>query len=132
MDERGKAMKLSEAIRLGAMMKPKYVSWMHSEDMTATCALGAALDACGALHSFVSADDCYERWPHLQAVSKLPCGCTLAVKNTVEAITHLNDGCGWTREQIADWVATIEPVEQSTDVVTTPASDAVDVLVDVR
>jgi len=37
--------------------------------------------------------------------------CTLTQQSRHDQIAHLNDGHGWTRERIADWVATIETQE---------------------
>lgn len=46
----------------------------------------------------------------LHAVVKYPCGC--ANKETAHSlktvIMHLNDHCGWTREEIADWLETLD------------------------
>ncbi len=97
-------MKLSEAIRLGAMLHKQGfgVMVLYDGGVLATCALGAAQQAG---YTFSGKDwsrkmayryrcpTCREGWPAL------------------EMITHLNDWHKWTREQIADWVATIEPQE---------------------
>jgi hypothetical protein len=40
-------MRFSEAIRLGAMMKPQYFGHYSNVDQTKTCALGAAADGAG-------------------------------------------------------------------------------------
>jgi len=136
-------MKLSEAIRLGSMMKPQafgdYFRWeSDTEDGTppiASCALGAALDAIGEGHGPGSNGwhlDAIVRttWPVLWQptdCSALGCGhacgvidaCSVdgdgvvAIRRSVaKQIVHLNDYHKWTRDQIADWVATIEPAEQ--------------------
>lgn len=96
-------MKLSEAIRLGAMMHPQCFE-NHSEfdshaNVIATCALGAA-DQAGYVLSGVR--------------RACPQGCFVCPACGNEtiyldyAIAHLNDYHNWTRERIADWVETLE------------------------
>ena len=106
-------MKLSEAIRLGAMMQPKRngVCAILYMDNKGTCALGAAAQAMG-LHIPTFAEGynpIWAMWPWLQTMSTHP-----VTGERVEATTNiwmLNDTDDWTRERIADWVATIEPKE---------------------
>jgi hypothetical protein len=104
--KQGEHMKLSEAIRLGAMMKPQ--AFIVGGD--GTCALQAALDAIGMDTSRPS-----ERtdaiWP--QALSRMSACPECKARATVAYIIpiHLNDRHRWTRERIADWVATVEPQE---------------------
>ena len=100
-------MRLSEAIRLGAMMTSQAFQALFTND--GACALGAALLAIGAapdqaLHSALN------RWPWAFTVSaNCPsCGRSRCV---FEVITHLNDAHRWTREQIARWIAGIEPTD---------------------
>lgn len=98
-------MRLSEAIRLGAMLKPQHFGSLRSDDGVATCALGAAEEASG------------ERWQvwygqHPACLQDTACpACTYVPRfdlNQEPTIAHLNDTHRWTREQIADWVETIE------------------------
>jgi hypothetical protein len=98
-------MRLSEAIRLGAMMRPQAFRTLLTDD--AACALGAALLAVGARPE-EAVRSALNRWPWASTVSAdCPrCGRSRAV---FRVITHLNDGHRWTREQIAKWVAAIEP-----------------------
>ena len=105
-------MKLSEAIRLGAMLAPQGRTRLLSADGS-TCALGAALAAVGQLASVGNDPQGYDTikavWPwlgHQQAM--FPSGMTGRV---LGGIWQLNDTHGWTREQIADWVAQVEPAE---------------------
>lgn len=99
-------MRLSEAIRLGAMLKPQ--AFGDYSVGVGTCALGAAHEALGK-----NADDESEWWwPELPRDAICPsCGgmrhsdSSFAVGGV---IAHLNDVHKWTREQIADWVETIE------------------------
>lgn len=108
-------MRLSEAIRLGAMLRPqgtKSDSMLWWLDDRRTCALGAALHAQGlreiegiyAFHLIRMAH------PWLDVIKPYCPNCSIQ-HLAYEIIYHLNDGHQWTRERIADWVETIEPVE---------------------
>lgn len=123
-------MKLSDAIRLGAMLKPQATGRFLTLDGR-TCAMGAALDAGGALglpalRDFdVNEPACealaalYDRWPVLAAVVTAH-----GLRDTVLIhILALNDMRGWRREQIATWVATVEPPEPS-EISESPVTDA--------
>jgi hypothetical protein len=97
-------MKLSEAIRLGAMLHPQcYGMSMRfatgSDRVIATCALGAA-EAAGY------------SWGLEGNRQMVRCPLDAAVSMSLSAmIAHLNDVHLWTREAIADWVETVEPAE---------------------
>jgi len=110
-------LRLSEAIRLGAMLKPQgsgadSIRYRH---VTATCALGAACEAVGAEYREAGADlygAVSARWPWVtRALEALPNGDPWPMyythRSVADAIYTLNDH-GWTREQIADWVETLE------------------------
>jgi hypothetical protein len=120
-------MKLNEAIRLGAMLKPQ--SYKDLLDPGGrTCALGAAVDALGLYRN--NADfafelhDLFTRYPFIHKASRCP-ACLPVVGfvrrrlnweyDVEDVIAHLNDDHEWTRERIADWVATIEPACDSSD-----------------
>lgn len=123
-------MRLSEAIRLGSMLKPQFIDGYQRRipltlfgydagyRVVGTCALGAALDAVGALRPRPHQCDAElaHRWPWLFHVTN---GTSAWTK-----ITVLNDDRGWTREQIADFVATIEPERQQA-IEDAPATNAV-------
>jgi hypothetical protein len=114
-------MKLSEAIRLGAMQlaPAKNLSVITLDDNgepCAACALGAAAFAVGIRHQIMNAttgEPCafLERWPWVATVTEPPphmawhCG----TANVAYFISALYESCDMTREAIADWVATIEP-----------------------
>ena len=130
-------MKLSEAIRLGAMLKPQAFGIMFNNG--GTCALGAAADALGRLDDidrevvpFMS-----EIWPpewnistqlggNLAAIilskERIRCpDCTRIYHAVGSVVMHLNDFHCWTREAIADWVetteqATVPSLEEPADV----------------
>ena len=99
-------MQLSEAIRLGAMLHPQqafgtYRRFNDEGQVVATCAIGAAGQAGyrGDEHRSVL----------LMRTSCPVCEFREALRCVV---AHLNDKHLWTREKIADWVATIELTEQ--------------------
>lgn len=109
---------LSEAMRLGAMLKPQG-SWSNSIWGAETCALGAAADAIGLQEdSFVRMCGLSCAWPVLMLMTTDP---VTGRRNTVTGVIWaLNDHHHWTREQIADWVATVES-QDSASWSTTPA-----------
>ena len=117
-------MKVSEAIRLGAMNKPqKYGGprYLLAEE-EATCAMSAAAEAFGDEH--LSATPWEERdFPILP--KKCPV-CMLSfshyfkdnqedVQESLFMVTHLNDIHKWTREKIADYIAQFEENSNDTD-----------------
>jgi hypothetical protein len=103
-------MKLSEAIRLGAMMKPQGVGWLLRDGKT--CAIGAALDAVGAFgartQSSIGYDLAEKRWGDILRLKAGHPSCEPTIEEVWAVVQNLNDYCGWTREQIADWIETIE------------------------
>jgi hypothetical protein len=120
-------MKLSEAIRLGAMMKPQAY---HSGAWDGkSCALRAAADALGipdlqCARSGPQVLNYYElqqRWPRLAEQADCP-ACCCRHGSLLSVVFHLNDSYRWTREQIADWVEQIEqqheaPIKQQSETV---------------
>jgi hypothetical protein len=105
-------MRLSEAIRLGAMLKPQGYGLLVGAD--GSCALGAAADACGQLdevrrtYGFSKAYEFLnEAFPVLSATEDCPGKPHLRGRVT-SIIVYLNDHQRWTREAIADWIETIE------------------------
>jgi hypothetical protein len=118
-------MKLSEAMRLGAMMTTQAFGQIETED--GTCALGAAIQAAGckscrvtnlsqglrtrpispdavAMELISIPNEWYALLKHDTACPA--CG---LVQATSIQIPHLNDDHRWTRERIADW---LEPFEE--------------------
>ena len=104
-------MKFSEAIRLGAVLKEQGFGSGHYDEGK-SCANNAAMDAigergCGKLS--VSFPVTEEPWVPCPACGGGPfAGFSSKIGGNV---AHLNDVHRWSREQIADWVATIEPQE---------------------
>lgn len=121
-------MKLSEAIRLGAMLKPQ--AHGHLWEDGKSCAFGAACDALGI--ALCDGDwvmfALARRFPALDAAVQCPaCGWWRRLRTRHEydledVIIHLNDDHRWKRERIADW---IEGLEAAQDSGVTPSSDAV-------
>lgn len=100
-------MKLSTAIRLGSMLRPQgFGSYLDHDDRT--CAFGAAFDAIGILMEMATLR-VDQNWPWCQRM-EMECPACRQKQGIVEGlVVHLNDYHQWTRERIADWVATIEP-----------------------
>lgn len=105
-------MKLSEAIRLGAMLKPQGFGACLWDGRT--CAMGAAYDAIGGLGVI---DDgkgwgkALAVWPSLRIFLGRECHlCSdeSPMPSEANVIAHMNDAHGWTREQIATWVQELE------------------------
>lgn len=92
-------MRLSEAIRLGSMMKPQAFGAYHVRHKS--CALGAARDA-----GFGKTQD------DINAEALVCPVCDIQLQQMV-MVVHLNDRHRWTRERIADWVDTIEPAREA-------------------
>jgi len=114
-------MKLSEAIRLGAMLRPQGRYCILGK--AGTCALGAALEAAGHLDEWkrlhvLGSDKMNEFWFKREIWSDFRYSMSVhPVNSHVQAPVHdiiveLNDAHLWTRERIADWVATIEPQDE--------------------
>jgi len=115
-------MRLSEAIRLGAMLHPqRFGSYATYRDergrfcssnapiatIAATCALGAA-SAAG-----LTTDDAIDS-------PRFTCPACNWHTQRLALVIHLNDRHRWTRERIADWVESVErasyPVAESAEI----------------
>jgi hypothetical protein len=107
-------MPFSEALRIGAMNRPQG-SCRFLTDAGRTCAIGAALDAVGAFDhnarpsSLELTHKAEQLWPYLVSHTRGPLDDAGAPRRLIDIIMRLNDHNFWTREQIAEWVATIEP-----------------------
>jgi hypothetical protein len=95
------AMRLSEAIRLGAKMGPQAFGQLRHQ--RATCALGAAAQAIGMRSVLI-----LKEWPWLATTRDKCPECMLINVPVLTIIPHLNDHHLWSRERIADWVETLE------------------------
>jgi hypothetical protein len=104
-------MKLSEAIRLGATMRPQTTDQWSTEG---SCAISAAMEAVGISRVPISIYDgkmgipyneIADRWP-LKMNTCPECGNNHGDQQWphLSVIYHLNDVHKWTRERIADFV----------------------------
>lgn len=128
-------LKYSDAIRLGAMLKPKgtgscyALSYNYDLDQSVevTCANGAALDAIGKLTGESSDMIGVGQYFPVSNVSGHACPVCGAFKviagmtNLRWMVAHINDAHEWTREQIADWVEGIEMAEEAKHEIPEPA-----------
>jgi hypothetical protein len=97
-------MKLSEAIRLGAMMKPQgFGLGSGNRKAERTCALGAAYEAGNVTGSWPSL---VQAFPIVKEAEEQACPACGETQDGL--IAHINDHHRWTREEIADWVEAIE------------------------
>lgn len=126
-------MKLSEAIRLGAMLKPQGFGEFLFDGRS--CALGAAMDAGGIPDDCATVPNLLSRWP-LLATAAVPCpecddkhGSQGDIHDNV---TILNDAHQWSRERIADWIESIERARepQSPAACEAPQADSVSLVSD--
>jgi hypothetical protein len=128
-------MRLSEAIRLGAMLKPQAFGMEEGtvpgprtpgdvlglRAQIGTCAMGAAVDAgwryqTERIERLVNGSVMF--WSTATPMTPITlwsasCPCQNRrqceqPKSVIHVVTHLNDHHEWTRERIADWVETIE------------------------
>src|SRR6185436_16765159 len=99
-------MKLSEAIRLGAMLRPQ--SFTNGFDGTGTCAWGAAFEAVGYAPKGFKFDGAWmPKWGEHEfhkLFDKSRACPDCGARFTSDMIVHLNDDHRLTREPIADWV----------------------------
>jgi hypothetical protein len=109
-------MKLSEAIRLGALLGPQ-VYGITFGDNYSSCAFGAALIAINHKNLFQQGGRYHLlSWTYIKDVwgwlstSKVACP-SCGQPEVLGSIVHLNDVHMWSRERIADFVSTIEPQE---------------------
>ena len=104
-------MKLSEAIRLGAMIRPQGFHGLFGEGKS--CAMGAALEAVGFPYEDIPSNQLCEGMKLFSGHSHTRwCPvCRESPQTTAplyRVVEHLNDTHRWSREQIADWVEQVE------------------------
>jgi hypothetical protein len=104
-------MKLSDAIRLGAMTGPQCFSGYFGEG-SSSCAMGSALIAVGATHGGYGA--IWDVFPEALLVVPSCPSCGESLNCVADGVYHLNDDHLWTREAIADWVETVEQAQMVT------------------
>ena len=119
-------MKLSEAIRLGSLLKPQAYGPFEDEG---SCALAASMEAIGLARTLFGGlpyKPLREAFPILKEEIYLPSMSGLVVAGDVMgAIFVLNDTAHWTREKIADWVEELEKQAETAIVVDKPEPQAV-------
>lgn len=105
--------KLSEAIRLGSLLKPQAFGDYYEKD--GTCALGAALDAVGRLGKGSSGNAHragkiwgWLRWKFQNSIRCPGCAQLVTFETVHELITHLNDKDRLSRETIAHGIEGME------------------------
>lgn len=100
-------MRLSEAIRLGAMLKPQAYGPFSS---IGSCALRAACDAVGIHDRLEGLFNYSELAVHFPLLRTLHQSCPVCGRrdDLMFVSYHLNDAHHWTRERIADWVESLE------------------------
>lgn len=94
-------MRLSEAIRLGAMLDPQVFGVTANE--YGTCAIGGALKAIGVSGQY---NEALNHWPIAGEIVTNPVRGDMHLLFGI--VRELNDEHEWTRERIADWVESIE------------------------
>jgi hypothetical protein len=113
-------MKLSEAMILGTGMTSE-TRWTFISSNGSCCALGAALWSKGHRRSN-NGSEAIREWPWLSRID-IPCpACHMLCESptgdgsTVKfLISHLHFTERWSRQHIAEWIATIEPQEETTE-----------------
>ena len=108
-------MPLSEAMRIGAMLNPQAVGAFKDES-GATCAMGAACEAIGlcglltarygSISELIPAE--WHRVLDYYAELECPGFCNGNFRFVSDVIMHLNDVHQWSRENIANWVQSME------------------------
>lgn len=108
------AMKLSDAILLGSTLSEQ---GFGNDGLIGNkrCAIGAGRQALGMEDQAwsIAYGQIRKAYPFIEALQNCPierCPCNDSI---LGIIWHLNDSHRWTREQIAGWVATVEPQEEA-------------------
>jgi len=100
--------KLSDAISLGSMLTSQAVG-TFVDVRGGRCALASAVHAIGQSGQGLRN---YSEWKWTMRSTTCPeCGGVAPVANVIAY--HLNDRHRWNRGRIAQWVATIEPTEET-------------------
>lgn len=103
-------LKLSDAIRLGAMLGPQVFGKSFSGTGDGgSCALGAADLAIGRTRLLDAFPWAFKPVKQTVPLDLIPDDYPCPEDNLTFLIAYLNDHKRWTRERIADWVASLEP-----------------------
>lgn len=116
-------MKLSEAIRLGAMLKPQAYGYILTPGGDMTCAWGSAYEAIGMrirAGQYGRSSKAPAEWRKFASIVMVgpEGGKPRSIGSIIE---RLNDSGKWTRERIADWVESIENAQVTPEPALTPA-----------
>lgn len=121
-------MKLSDAIRLGSMIRPQAFGEYYAHG--GSCAAGAAFEAVGIPEINDSAWSAQEETWNRTLGRHVGCPVNQCCfgRSVVNMVVHLNDDHQWTREQIADWVEGLEcsAATTATTCESTPAASSSD------
>ena len=120
-------MRFAEAMRLGAALRPQAFGVLF--DSVGSCAMGAVMEAVGAMtpSRLLSMDPFRASMDgHASLQQKYPWIYTTTVKHPITGIdfpfghtvVDLNNYYRWNREQIADWVDTVDPTMHSESEIT--------------
>lgn len=99
-------------------MTTKQIKHSFDDGKNGRCALGAALDADNALYLTKEINSFSLITRHFPILYNVIChpsrnNCWFSLLAT---IMDLNDFCGWSREEIADWIESIENKEESKNI----------------
>lgn len=95
LDSPVKTLKLSEAMRIGARLRPQCRGDLF--DSVGSCALGAAYEGMTGKTDAFFHSDVSDLFPQILGVNG-------DLNEIGREVLEKNDGDGWTREQIADWL----------------------------
>ena len=113
-------MTLADAIRKGAMQREQGVGKLYDDDLHVSCALGAAAEGVFGPLEYQRKSQIPDRlrreFPDLRTPDQsVQCPECREMESLWDVVgRHLNDEHGWTREQIADWLDTLETRRAST------------------
>lgn len=109
-------MKLSAAIRIGSM-KTRQIKHQLNDGKNGRCALGAAYDAVGLFdNKKVSFSSVCNMFPIITKNVPLPTSISNRLYLLGSTIIYLNDSLNWSREEIANWVETLENALEAKEV----------------
>ena len=127
-------MKLSDAILIGSAVVTPRPGKVYFRDENSGCAIGMAVIGAGGkwIQRGLDSVEFLHWWPWVHNFAKRPCHCQSVkpIARVGSLIPHLFDQHvfgqrDWTIEQLAQWIATIEPPEQD---LTFPSDVPIDVV----
>lgn len=106
-------MELSEAIRVGAKLRPRQAFYEWFDKSGGSCVLGAAMEAVGVARfpdTYAYHGKCPDSWKWTTREGQCP-ACEEERDQIQSLLRHLNNDHRWTRERIADWVESEEAIK---------------------